>query len=261
MRPFKMLGLAAIAAMGMMAFVGVGTASAVEEKTVLCSANQSPCLEENVLPTETPISAQSTDTVLQLTLIFASTVSCEESTFAGKTLEEQGQPQLKGEIETLTFTGCTDSLGRVCTATAIQLPYQVSIEQKIPNEQLGKLTVYEKWVGAQTGQPGAFVECQDANFLTPDIKCNFKANEDNAQAAADHVAKGGAPGMKSINLHTAGGNPAIIKVGQQAEVQKAQLKQDATGIEGAKCGGTNPKWFGNYTVTTPDPVWVSHVVK
>ena len=47
MNPIKMFGLAALAALMAMAFVGVN--SAMGEETALCKADENPCAAENII--------------------------------------------------------------------------------------------------------------------------------------------------------------------------------------------------------------------
>jgi len=254
----KMLGLAALAAVAAMALVGASSASAAE-KTVLCKNETHPCTE--VYPA-TEIEAKG-KVQIQLNIFGGENAVQCDSTVKGKTTEEKGSlgepQQLRGEITSLTFTNCVDDLGRACTYTAIQLPYQGLVSQKVEaGAQNGNMTVYERWTGVQTGQPGAEVVCQDNNIFTPDINCIYKADEANEQAAKDHKAKGGSEvGFRAINLHVVGGNPAKAIPGEQGANQKAQLKEAG----GPKCPGDNPKWAGEYEVLKPKPLFISHVVQ
>ena len=256
MRPLKMLGLAAIAAVAAMAFVGVGTASAVE-KTVLCKNATHPCTE--VYPAETSIAATSTNTQLKVNVLFVGEVkvNCAESTVGGKTKEAQGQEgqtenHLGGQIETLTFTGCKVLLGveeEQCVVSAVQLPYQTLLEQKATNDQDGKMSVYEK----DLGQPGALVVCDPIGIFNTEVNCTYKADEENEQ-----VKKANKEQIPVVNFDVIGGQQAEIKAEQGGE--QVQLKEaPEPGHE--SCPGSNPKWGGTYIVDDPKPLFVSHVIK
>jgi hypothetical protein len=83
MKYVKMLGLAAVAAMALMAFVGAGSASA----TVLCSTNTSPCPAGQKWPTGTQI---------EFTVTSGTSANWEET--AGNVLETCTSGKIKGEI-------------------------------------------------------------------------------------------------------------------------------------------------------------------
>ncbi|MBO0885312.1 MAG: hypothetical protein J2P17_34270, partial [Mycobacterium sp.] len=97
MKYVKMLGLAAIAAAALMAFVGVGSASATE---LTCGENP-----EVMCPVETTIHAESEGNVT-LDAPFGNVV-CSGSTVQGHTTNTGGSTEtVDGPITALTFTGC-----------------------------------------------------------------------------------------------------------------------------------------------------------
>jgi hypothetical protein len=128
MKYVKMLGLAAVAAAALMAFVGATSASA----TVLCKTNPTAgagettgtvCPSGQAYGTKEPstgvaIHAVNTGTV-KLDTSFK-TIECTGSTLGGETNAEEGSP-LTGPEGTLTFTGCN------CTVTVLKAG-TVSIE-------------------------------------------------------------------------------------------------------------------------------------
>jgi hypothetical protein len=93
MKHVKMLGLAAVAAAALMAFVGAGTASA----TTLTGVGGS------VLKTGTTIHAVNSG-IAKLTTSFK-TIECSKSTVQGKTTSETGTA-VTGNVEILTFEEC-----------------------------------------------------------------------------------------------------------------------------------------------------------
>lgn len=102
MKHLKMLGLAAIAAMGLMAFLGATTASA----TVLCKKNQTSACTEKVAKGKTiTFSAEGSTS---LTDAFGGLVAtCTGSTVSGSiTNEGSSTTAVVGSITTLGFTGC-----------------------------------------------------------------------------------------------------------------------------------------------------------
>jgi len=106
MKYVKMLGLAAVAAMALTAFVGAGTASA----TVLCSTNTSPCPAGQKWPTGTQIEF----TVTQNTSAGWLTTEAEEiSTCTGGKLKGEitnagsATEAVKIKVSEDTWNGCT----------------------------------------------------------------------------------------------------------------------------------------------------------
>jgi len=106
MKYIKMLGLAAVAAMALMAF-GAGTASA----TKLCTVNTDPCPAGSTEPVETEIHATLTANTTAVLETSGGTVldTCTESTVKGKTAKTAAATgeSVKGDIETLTWGNCT----------------------------------------------------------------------------------------------------------------------------------------------------------
>jgi hypothetical protein len=112
MKYVKMLGLAAVAAAALMAFVGASTASA----TVLCKVAvntttgvcpTSPANEK--YPKETEIAAELNNGATEPAELETEflTIKCEASTVSGKTENEgSSTTTVKGPISTLTFTKC-----------------------------------------------------------------------------------------------------------------------------------------------------------
>jgi hypothetical protein len=109
MRYAKMLGLAAIAAMALMALLGTGSASA----TVLCSEYVSPCPQGKALGKDTVID-MSLRTGKSLTITDIATnliATCTEATVKGKTTNEGSATEtVKGNVEEMTFGKCTSTV-------------------------------------------------------------------------------------------------------------------------------------------------------
>lgn len=103
MKSLKMLGLAAVAAAALMAFVGSGTASA----TILCKveATGGSCPEGQAYPEKTTVEAHLvTGTVAKLETSFK-TIECKKSATKGETGTEEAN-ELTGPEGTLTFEEC-----------------------------------------------------------------------------------------------------------------------------------------------------------
>jgi len=101
MKIIKMLGLAAVAAAALMAFVGAGVASASHD-TVLCKKNVHPCRGADVYGQGTQIHAELATGHATLKAGFAN-ITCESSTVAGDT---QSTTTPKGAIDVLKFEKC-----------------------------------------------------------------------------------------------------------------------------------------------------------
>jgi hypothetical protein len=117
MRTLKMLGLAAIAALGLMAFVGAGTASA----TVICKTNVSPCPAAWMVSTGTEISASLDETAKLENLAGTETLdTCTGGSVGGPT-EQTGSGTETVSIEFpiggLTWSGCTRTTNTVAGGT------------------------------------------------------------------------------------------------------------------------------------------------
>ncbi len=99
MKYVKMLGLAAVAAIAAMAFVGAGTASA----TTLCKVNTNPCPEGSRYPVESTVKATSTEAKLTGSL----TVTCESNVTVLSETNDGASAALLGKITALTWTKCS----------------------------------------------------------------------------------------------------------------------------------------------------------
>jgi hypothetical protein len=107
MKYLKMLGLAAVAAAAVMAFVGAGTASA---ESTLCKVTVDPCPEASRYGAGTVIKAQlEAGTHATLHAGFAE-ITCKKSTVEGK-IETATTPS--GKITSLTFTECGTAVVKV----------------------------------------------------------------------------------------------------------------------------------------------------
>jgi hypothetical protein len=105
MKYVKMLGLAAVAAMALMAFVGVGSASAT---TTFCKTAASPCPAEWDYPNTTTIHA--TQVGSGKFAVPGITVTCTESTLHGFVTENS---KVSVAEESLTFGGCNTTVKTV----------------------------------------------------------------------------------------------------------------------------------------------------
>jgi hypothetical protein len=158
MKYIKILGLAAVAAMALMAFVGASSASA----TVLCKVSTSPCPTGSMYEPGTVIEGVSTNATLTSDL---ATVVCTNSETVAKT-ETTGSSTttVTGTITALTFTGCTANNGTVkCTVTVQGLPYHAEVHWG--SGVNGTLTVKAHAGGVS---PGATVVCAGL------ISCTFE---------------------------------------------------------------------------------------
>ncbi len=105
MRYLKMLGLAAIAAAALMAFVGTGASSA----TVLCSTTASPCPEAQKWPNGTRLEfSLASGTSLLWTNGKETLETCKGSTFRTEITNKGSEAStVTSENQALTFSQCT----------------------------------------------------------------------------------------------------------------------------------------------------------
>jgi len=151
MKHIKMLALAAVAALGLLAVAGAATASA---SATLCSTNTTPCTG-TIYKKSTKISSSlKAGTVATLTA--STTVTCKKSTVGGVTTTDTGH----GEINAFTFSECHTTSGQACTVKAVNLNYTATATT-------GALDITPL---AGKGNPGALVEC--GAF----INCTFTVN-------------------------------------------------------------------------------------
>lgn len=102
MKLIKMFGLAAIAAVAAMSFVGVSSAMAVEHEVVVCTQLQSLCAAGNVVPQGGTITGTATNPIL----LGQTNEKCENSSVSGDITSPGGMGlNLLGEILTTSFTG------------------------------------------------------------------------------------------------------------------------------------------------------------
>jgi hypothetical protein len=157
MKHLKMMGLAVVAALAVMAMVGAGTASA---EGTACSTNTSAC--GSLVAPGTKISASLATGHASLTTSVG-TVTCKKSTVAG-TINEPGKAH--GEITGLTFTECSIGSTTCSAVKSENTPYTVT---GVPTGSgNGDLTVTPK-----TLNPGAIVECGTV------INCTFSSKHVN----------------------------------------------------------------------------------
>ena len=112
MRLIKMLGLAVVAAIASMAFLGASSASA-NQSTTLCKINQLPCASGNQWPKGTKLAGTSVGTALLLSSLV--TVHCN-GTASGEITSAALANPLSGTLVP-SFTGCKTSGGTNCTVT------------------------------------------------------------------------------------------------------------------------------------------------
>jgi hypothetical protein len=121
MKYLKMLGLAAIAAMGLMAFVGAGSASA----TVLCTTTTTPSCVNSATEVDKYAAGTVIDATLKnggsatLTSSSGGTIAtCTGGTVKGK-ISNAGSAAatVSGNIESLTWTGCSQTTHTVANGS------------------------------------------------------------------------------------------------------------------------------------------------
>jgi hypothetical protein len=157
----KILGLAAVAAAALMAFVGASSASA----TVLCTetptgTSPATCPSAQTYGPNTVITGTATNAVLTNTI---SNVTCSHSVTEAETTTTGGAAAtVTGDIVSLSFTGCKTATEVPCEVTVENLPYSAEVHW-VSGTHNGTLTVKS----GGTGNPGATVICGSL------IRCTF----------------------------------------------------------------------------------------
>jgi len=217
MKHLKILGLAAVAALALMAAVGAATASA---NAILCSTTgtivNAKCTAAGTkqlpdTPTEIDASLKA-GTVAELTSTFDN-VKCTTSTVKG-TLTSGSTGT--GNIESMTFSGCTDSFGGNCTADT-----SATAANKWP------VTATTTTAGVHDGNGQMHVSNITGKFICPIGTCRYKA-----ETATPHIT---------------GGDPAHITA------TKIVLNREEVSTFGCSATAT---WSATYVVTHPASLWV-----
>lgn len=277
MKPIKMLGLAVVAALAMMALFGAANAMAEETKQPeLCKVkNETPCTNPYTYPLHIQAELQSNQAVLKAGEV---EVTCQKSMVGGdaegtqKTEHEvEIEPgvkkfikQIKGQIPVefeqegvkhhgISWTECTEPLGQECTATPIQQPWKVHLNQKLPSEEQNNGDMYigreEIEPGKFSEQPGAIIHCPKTLF--GNVECTYKVKE-------KQPGEGQTAGEEETwaKLQVIGGDPTTVPPEPAKIIAKeVQLKRTAGGFP---CGAEG-KWNAEYHVTKPEePMYVTH---
>ena len=218
MKHLKILGLAAVVALALMAAIGAASASA---NAVICATPVDGGAIDNANCT-TPGSKQlpngffldlslKTGTVAELTSTFDN-VKCTESTIKGTADGGTGT----GSVESMTFSSCTDSFGGTCTADT-----SASAANKWP------ATATTTTAGVHNGNGILHVSNITGKFSCPIGTCRYTAS-----TATPHV--------------TGGETPVVTAT-------KIPLNREEVSSFGCSATAT---WSGTYTVTSPDSLWV-----
>ncbi len=218
MKYIKILGLAAVAAMALMAFVGASSASA----TVLCS--QTPSGTPAACPTASTYGAGTTITGTAEGALLTNNlnpVECEHSETEARITNTGGASStVVGTIEELNFTGCSTTNIPItnCTVTVEHLPYLGEVHWTEGTHN-GTLT----GLNHGNGVPGAKVVCGTV------INCRFSAEP---------------------TLDVNGGNPASVLANEES------LTISGGGLLMPICPST-AKWDAEYVATSPTAIWVA----
>jgi hypothetical protein len=147
-----MFGLAAVAAVAAMAFVGVSSAGATGN-TALCNANEATCAAGNLTTT---LHGVASNPLLETSSV---DVKCESSLSKASVLA-LGNPQV-AHLESLTWTGCKTHGGSNCTVST-------SLLGLLNGLRLSSTDAHVKSTGVTTVlvECGAFIHCSYAGEPT-----------------------------------------------------------------------------------------------
>lgn len=213
-----MLGLAAVAAMAVIAFIGAGSASA----TVLCKVTPTPNTTEAKCPAAstygpgTVIEATSTNPTLTAEPVG---VTCTHSIVKGETTTTGGASStVLGTMTTFDFTGCKEKLFNTsCTVKSVNTSYLMELHWTSGSHN-GTLTAKNHGFG----EPGASVSCPFVG-----LNCVFGAEP---------------------TVNVTGGNPATVTATEVPLTIKAEGGFTECPEEAF--------WDATYTVLAPKPLWV-----
>jgi hypothetical protein len=166
MKYLKMLGLAAVAALALMAVMGAGTASAK-----VCSNSGAGASCGTGHGNEYTGAVTATTTEAKLTSGFIN-VTCHSHASGSITNSATGT----GSISELSFTGCVDNFGRTCTAATTGRPYHASVV--VSTKPNGTMTV--------SNVAGEFT-CKNPFNTAENVTCKY------ATPTATTTVTGGAP--------------------------------------------------------------------
>lgn len=145
MRLMKMIGLAALAAAVVMAFVGAGSASATVK---LCKKDEKNCAAASTYALPQAIHAQLQPGTVAVLRAGPINDECGESLITG-TAKTSSATELTGLVDTTTFGSCT------CEEQKLEnLPYKVSI---LPTNALGESVWH--FTNDGSGVPAGLVKC------------------------------------------------------------------------------------------------------
>jgi hypothetical protein len=219
MKYVKMLGLAAVAAAALMAFVGASTASA----TVLCAAeptNGNPATKGTVCPTNlaylagTEIHAVNEGNLVLTTGSEFTEITCKKGTVLGDTENEGSATEtVKGKITKLTWEECSTPNG-ACTVTTVK-PGTLEVHW-IPDTFNGTLTANGQEITSSCAS------------IFGTIHCIYVAAEEDLGTVT-------------------GGNPAT------ADFESTPINIVSTS---GLCP-SGPKWDAKYEITSPKPLYVA----
>ncbi|MFL5897748.1 MAG: hypothetical protein ACJ76D_04715 [Solirubrobacterales bacterium] len=177
MKYIRILGLAAVAAMALMALIGAGTASA----TTICATGGSPEAGCGAGKGEYsgPVVAKSTNATLKTNI---TNVVCETSETTLNPSASTGTPSIPGEVSALSFTGCkTEGIAPIsCTVTVRNVPYEGSIESN--GGGLSTLRVKDSVGAGAKVVCGTILSCE---FLTKEAVLSVKNGAPTVASASE----------------------------------------------------------------------------
>jgi len=152
----KIVGLAAVAAMAIMAFVGAASASATQLCATTGTGAECAGSGAGKFEYEGAVTGTSTNATLATNL---ANVVCEHSETTLNAEASTGSPVITGTVSALSFTGCkTEGTNIACTVTVRNLPYHSELSGTT-------LTVTDPSGAGAKVVCGLVLSCE---FLTPE---------------------------------------------------------------------------------------------
>jgi hypothetical protein len=185
----KMLGLAVIAALAVVALAGTGTALAT--KVCVPGTSDGKCAAgERELATNESITATATNATFTTSI---TNVTCSDSAFTLKMTGSNTVSSISGEVTALSFSGCKTSGGTLCTVNSFWLPYPASLTTSLLSltDATGVAAVVKcgflincelhsqsVWLSVGFGFPGASFVASEENLLASGGLCPENAQFD-----------------------------------------------------------------------------------
>jgi hypothetical protein len=197
MKSFKMLGLAAFAALAAMALLSAS--SSMAESTQLCMADETPCAEGNAI---THVHEETESGSPATLLSSLGNVTCN-ALFLGSTLGEGAPLVIHGNF---TYSGCLRN-GNSCTVTEVSTSSLIEVLRTEPKKEGEEAEATLTGSGEVNVHCGLFINCTyDGEGLKGTSKGALGApsngESSTSEATTHHVGGGICPETGKLDIRT-----------------------------------------------------------